>query len=488
MQCMSFPVLNRRSSPPIGHAGRPLRPSYSKIRILPDRLVFAGLLLLVFACMTNWSAASADTYTLVAEDKIKLRVVEWRSSDTRYASWEALEGTYAVDDMGNLSIPIAGQIKANGKTTEQLADAIASALAEKAELPGKPFIALEIAEHAPIFVTGTVQTPGRYPFVTNMTVMKAVSIAGGFLRAREGNAVFERDRIQAAGAYRTAILSRRDLLMRQARLRAEIAGEPSFAIPGELVGTPDVEKLKTEESNLMRLRRVESDSQIAAANDLSRLYSQEIQSLEAKIISQKRQIALAKEELDAVNGLASKGLSNNARQFSLDRALADAQGSMLDLEIALTKARQALSDSEREKTGIINKQNAENQQLLNTVDLDISKAAIDIQVAQLLGEQAGYSAQVARIGTETTSLGSTQKTFKIVRRSDDGTYHTIEADETTTLLPHDLVEIGVDADAQASSLLPPQASAALLSEVAPSGPSVSRFDVSSKIESGGIRD
>lgn len=484
MQCMSLPVLNRRSSPPIGHAGRPLRPSYSKIRILPDRLVFAGLLLLVFACMTNWSAASADTYTLVAEDKIKLRVVEWRSSDTRYASWEALEGIYTVDDMGNLSIPIVGQIKANGKTTEQLADAIASGLAEKAELPGKPFIAVEIAEHAPVFVTGTVQTPGRYPFVTNMTVMKAVSIAGGFLRAREGNAVFERDRIQAAGAYRTAILSRRDLLMRQARLRAEIAGEPSFAIPGELVGTPDVEKLKTEESNLMRLRRVESDSQIAAANDLSRLYSQEIQSLEAKIISQKRQIALAQEELDAVNGLASKGLSNNARQFSLDRALADAQGSMLDLEIALTKARQALSDSEREKTGIINKQNAENQQLLNTVDLDISKAAIDIQVAQLLGEQAGYSAQVARIGTETTSLGSTQKTFRIVRRSDDGTYHTIEADETTALLPHDLVEIGVDTDPQASFLLQPQVGRP---DVTGSAQSASRQDISSRSD-GGIRD
>ena len=71
----------------------------------------------------------------------------------------------------------------------------------------------------------------------------------------------------------------------------------------------------------MRLRRVESESQIAAADDLSRLYSQEIQSLEAKIISQKRQIDLAQEELDAVNSLASKGLSNNARQFSLDRGI-----------------------------------------------------------------------------------------------------------------------------------------------------------------------
>ncbi|MGO7624588.1 exopolysaccharide biosynthesis protein, partial [Rhizobium ruizarguesonis] len=75
------------------------------------------------------------------------------------------------------------------------------------------------------------QTPGRYAFEAGMTVMKAVSIAGGFLRESEENTVFERDRIKAAGAYRTAILKRRDLLMRQARLRAEIAGEQSFEIP-----------------------------------------------------------------------------------------------------------------------------------------------------------------------------------------------------------------------------------------------------------------
>ncbi|MGO7199796.1 polysaccharide biosynthesis/export family protein, partial [Rhizobium brockwellii] len=76
-----------------------------------------------------------------------------------------------VDDAGNLAIPIAGQVQAIGKTTEQVSDAIATALSEKAELPGKPFIAVEIAQHAPIFVTGTVQTPGRYAFEADMTVM-----------------------------------------------------------------------------------------------------------------------------------------------------------------------------------------------------------------------------------------------------------------------------------------------------------------------------
>lgn len=442
---------------------------------LSDRLVSVALALLVFSCMTGWSVAHAENYTLVPEDQVRLRVVEWRSSDSRYASWEALDGTYAVDDAGNLSIPIAGQVQAIGKTTQQVADAIAGALSEKAELPGKPFIALEIAQHAPIFVTGTVQTPGRYAFEADITVMKAVSIAGGFLRDREENTVFERDRIQAAGAYRTAILNRRDLLMRQARLRAEIAGEQSFEIPAELVGTPDVDKLKAQELNLMRLRRVDIQSQIDAASDLARLYGQQVESLEAKINSQKRQIDLAQKELDNVNSLVSKGLVSNSRQVSVDRWAADAQGTLIDLEVALTTARQGLSEADRSKINIANRQNSENQELLNQVNLAIGRAAIDIQVAQLLGEQAGYSAQLAQMNTDMPGLGRAQKNYRIVRRNDDGTYRNIEADETTTLRPHDVVEIGIDTDTDLQTPPPPlqlqsapqqQSSAVPLSNVA----------------------
>ncbi|EJJ27567.1 polysaccharide biosynthesis/export family protein [Rhizobium sp. CF142] len=432
-----------------------------------DRLPFVGLAA-VFTCVMGWSAAHADSYTLVPEDKIKLRVVEWRSTDSKYASWEALDGTYSVDDAGNLSIPIAGQIRASGQTTEQLSDAISEALADKADLPGRPFIAVEIDQHAPIFVNGSIERPGRYPFEANMTVIKAVSIAGGYMRSRDDSSYYQRDRIQSAGDYRSALLNRRDLLMRAARLRAEIAGQSDFDIPAEIAGVPDIDKLKAEELNLMRLRAVESNSQIEAADDLSRLYTQEIQSLEAKIVSQKRQIDLAQQELNNVNSLVSKGLTSNTRQYSVDRGLAETQSELLDLEIALTKSRQGLNESQREKATIINKRNAENQQELNTLSLAINKAGIDMQVAQLLGDQAGYSAELARMGAESTLLGTTKKNFKIVRRNEDGSYSNIVADENTALLPHDIIEIGVEAatDASSAASQPQQPAAALIPNVA----------------------
>ncbi|MGO7961850.1 exopolysaccharide biosynthesis protein, partial [Rhizobium leguminosarum] len=72
---------------------------------------------------------------------------------------------------------------------------------------------------------------------------------------------------------------RRSRRLRMAvRLRAEIAGEQSFEIPAELAGTHDVDKLKAQELNLMRLRRVDIESKIDAASDLARLYGQQVQS------------------------------------------------------------------------------------------------------------------------------------------------------------------------------------------------------------------
>jgi exopolysaccharide production protein ExoF len=418
------------------------------------------------------SLAQADTYVLVADDKIRLRVVEWRATDAQYANLEALGGTYIIDSSGEVAIPIAGRIAAVGKTTDQLSQLISTALADKADLPAKPFIALEIAEHAPIFIVGAVETPGRYPFETSMTVMKAVSIAGGFSRRRGDNAAFERDQIQAAGDYRTAILNRRALLMRKSRLAAEIAGQQTFETPSELVSTPDIEILRNEELDLMRLRRIDIESRVAAADDLAKLYAQEIQTLSAKIVTQKRQIDLSQQELDTVNSLVSKGLTNNARQFSADRGLAEAQSRQLDLEIALTRARQSLSESGRERIDIVNKQNAENQRELNSVELAIRKTAIDLQIAQMLGDQAGVSAEMAQTSSDELAAGLSQRSFKISRKDANGSGVTIDANETTTLLPHDLIEVIKQGSANVSSIR----------SAPPSGQKLAKIDANSDAE------
>ena len=49
-------------------------------------------------------------------------------------------------------------------------------------------ISVEVLTYRPFYIVGDVRTPGSYPFVSGMTVLNAVALAGGFTyRARENS-------------------------------------------------------------------------------------------------------------------------------------------------------------------------------------------------------------------------------------------------------------------------------------------------------------
>jgi len=114
-------------------------------------------------------AASAGTYRLAAGDKIRLIVFDQPT----------LSNTYSIDASGNVSIPLAGAIRANGKTTGEVEAAIVSRLKER-DLVTDPKVAVEVATYRPFSILGEVKTPGRYPYAPGMTIEAAVATAGGY--------------------------------------------------------------------------------------------------------------------------------------------------------------------------------------------------------------------------------------------------------------------------------------------------------------------
>src|SRR5688572_19042524 len=65
-------------------------------------------------------ATSAATYVLGSTDRIRLKV---------YGEPD-ISGEYEIDPGGNVSVPLAGHIKAAGSTTRQLEKSITSALSK----------------------------------------------------------------------------------------------------------------------------------------------------------------------------------------------------------------------------------------------------------------------------------------------------------------------------------------------------------------------
>lgn len=108
--------------------------------------------------------------TLGPEDVVTIRVV----------GEEELTGDYQADTAGFVDFPYIGRFNLKGKTNTSLASHIITQLKE-GDLILDPQVSVVIKEHnsGKIVVDGQVQRPGPLPFRTGMTLLEAISKAGG---------------------------------------------------------------------------------------------------------------------------------------------------------------------------------------------------------------------------------------------------------------------------------------------------------------------
>lgn len=108
------------------------------------------------------------TYKIGAEDIIGVRV--WREPD--------LSGPVMVRPDGKISLPLVGEIQAAGETPESLAKLITEGLSKTMTKP-EVFVSVQQVNSKRYYVSGEVNKPGVYSLVTPVTVLEALSLAGG---------------------------------------------------------------------------------------------------------------------------------------------------------------------------------------------------------------------------------------------------------------------------------------------------------------------
>jgi polysaccharide export outer membrane protein len=107
-------------------------------------------------------------YTLDSGDRLRISVF----------GQDGLTNSYAVDAVGNITMPLIGSVPARGLTPQQLSKSISERLRQG--YIREPHVTLEIEAYRPFFILGEVTTPGQYAYVANMTAETAIAIAGGF--------------------------------------------------------------------------------------------------------------------------------------------------------------------------------------------------------------------------------------------------------------------------------------------------------------------
>lgn len=150
-----------------------------------------GILLVLGAfLLASAHAQERAEYTLDAGDTVRVNIF----------GEENLSGDFQVGNEGDVAIPLIGDVRAVGLTLSELELAIEDELSPDYLI--NPQVSIEVLNYRPFYILGEVNEPGSYPFVSGITVIEAVAMAGGFTYRARTKEVY----IQRAGGGAEEIL------------------------------------------------------------------------------------------------------------------------------------------------------------------------------------------------------------------------------------------------------------------------------------------
>lgn len=135
------------------------------------------------ASMPTLASAPAGNYRVGAGDKLHIVVQDLQSAN----------GDYIVEDSGAISLPYIKQVDVAGMTYREIEQGIAASLLRQGIMTGDPVVNVGPVELRPFYVVGEVNKPGQFEYRQGMTVLAAISAAGGYTyRAKTGKVAVTR--------------------------------------------------------------------------------------------------------------------------------------------------------------------------------------------------------------------------------------------------------------------------------------------------------
>lgn len=139
------------------------------------KTAFLSALTAILCLQIPSALAATSDVTFRVGDSLELRIGGVPSEET-----QLITGTYTVDGEGFVNLPHIGKVRAAGLDQAQLQRAIESAY-RSGEIYTNPSITITVPTVARfVNVSGDVRTPRRVEYTTDLTVLGAISAAGGF--------------------------------------------------------------------------------------------------------------------------------------------------------------------------------------------------------------------------------------------------------------------------------------------------------------------
>ena len=389
---------------------------------------------------------ATEPYALGPGDHVQVKVSDFRSGTGEAYQWTMFSQNAADDFVvgpdGHLSLPVVGQIEAAGKTTGEVGEAVALVLQGKAGLTARPDASVQIVKFRPFYIVGGVDKPGEYEYRPGLTVLQALSIAGGLERVASDALIgLEKDALNARGDLRVLESDRISLIARQARLDAEIAEKPQIEFPAEWRDrseNPDVARATREEQLLLDAHRTGLEKQITSLEGNKALLHHEIDRLREKDATIAKQLTAMNGEHELIAGLVAKGLSPAPRALELEQNIAQIEGNQLDVQVAMVRANEEIAKSDREIYDLRTK--SRNDMLVEAQDVRVKLAETieKIQTSRSLVQHA----EVRAPGMISDNANAYVKPIYVIfRRDPDGKSQSANARESDPVRPGDVVRV-----------------------------------------------
>jgi protein involved in polysaccharide export with SLBB domain len=88
---------------------------------------------------------------------------------------------------GTISMPLLGQVNVKGLTVIEVGQKLSTLLVNG--YLKKPDVTISISEYRPFYINGEVKKPGSYSYRRDLTIEKAVALAGGFTVRASKNSI-----------------------------------------------------------------------------------------------------------------------------------------------------------------------------------------------------------------------------------------------------------------------------------------------------------
>jgi protein involved in polysaccharide export with SLBB domain len=98
-----------------------------------------------------------------------------------------LSGAYRVGPQGDIVFPLCGRVAVGGLTANAAADRLRACLADGYIRNAQVSVIVKEYNSKKVFVFGEVQKPGTFVYEDGMTVIQAVTLAGGFTKTASQN-------------------------------------------------------------------------------------------------------------------------------------------------------------------------------------------------------------------------------------------------------------------------------------------------------------